>query len=162
MHKVIASLTKKMLQRQSVITQINSRFTPATNLEIGKFALNTKCTTQKGISKKIQPLRKGLYQIIEKPTDVTYKLIDTRKKEVIQHRNNLLTYNPKEYALRELTQLYSYTGLKIVQNNSETELNHNTDEQTSPKLDQQKENVSQTSLKQKKNKCLKNKEKIEK
>ena len=89
-------------------------------------------------------------------------MIDTRKKEVIQHRNNLLTYYPKEYALRELTQLYSYTGLKIVQNNSETELNHNTDEKTSPKLDQQKENVSQTPLKQKKNKYLKKKEKRKK
>ena len=39
--------------------------------------------------------------------------------------------------------------MKIVQNNSETKLNHHTDEQTSSKLDQQKENVNQTSLKQK-------------
>ena len=76
-------------------------------------------------------------------------MIDTNKKEIIQHRNNLLPYYPKEKALCELTQLYSFTGLKIVQNNSETKLNHHTDEQTSSKLDQEKENVNQTSLKQK-------------
>ena len=72
--------------------------------------------TQKGISKKLQPLRKGPYQIIAKPTDVTYKITDSNKKEIVQHRNNLLPYYPKEYALRELTQLYSFTGLKIIQN----------------------------------------------
>ena len=148
-----------MLQRQNVNTQINSRFTPATNLKTGTFVLIPNFTTQKGISKKLQPLRKGPYQITEKPTDVTYKLIDTIYKEIIQHRNNLLPHYPKEYALRELTQLYSFTGLKIVQNNSETELNHHTDKQTSSKLHQQKENVDQTSPKQK-HKYLKKKEEI--
>ena len=74
--------------------------------------------TQKGISKKLQPLRKGPYQITAKPTEVTYKLIDTTKKEIVQHRNNLLPYYPKEYALRELTQLCSFTGLKVIQNNT--------------------------------------------
>ena len=69
-------------------------------------------------SQKIQPLRKRPYRIIDKPTDVTYKLTDTSKKEIVQHRNNLLPYYPKENALRELTQLYSFTGLKIVQDNS--------------------------------------------
>ena len=32
-----------------------------------------------------------------------------------------MPYYPKEYALRELTQLYSFTGLKHVQNHSHTE-----------------------------------------
>ena len=67
---------------------------------------HTNFNTQKGISKKIQPFRKGPYQIIVKPTDVTYKLTYSNKKEIVQHRNNLLPYYPKEYALRELTQLY--------------------------------------------------------
>ena len=35
--------------------------------------------------------------------------------------NNLLPYYPKEYALRELTQLYSFTGLKVIQNNPQME-----------------------------------------
>ena len=81
-----------MLQSQNVNTQINSRFTPATNLKIGTFVLIPNFTTQEEISKKLQPLQKGPYQIIEKPTDVTYKLIDRNEKEIIQHRNNLLPY----------------------------------------------------------------------
>ena len=31
------------------------------------------------------------------------------------YRNNLLPYYSKEYAFRELTQLYSFTGLKVIQ-----------------------------------------------
>ena len=76
-------------------------------------------------------------------------MIDANKKEIFQHRNNLLPYYPKEYALRELTQLYSFTGLQFVQNNSKTKLNHHTDAQVNSKLDQQKEIVNQTSPKQK-------------
>ena len=94
-----------MLQRQNINDQNNSRFTPATDLKIGTFVLIPNFNTQKGISKKLQPLRKGPYQIIAKPTDITYKLTDSTKIEIIQHRNNLLPYYPKEYALRELTQL---------------------------------------------------------
>ena len=105
-----------MLQRQNINEQINSRFTPASDLKIGTFVLIPNFNTEKGISKKLQPLRKGPYQIIAKPTDVTYKITDSNKKEIVQHRNNLLPYYPKEYALRELTQLYSFTGLKVIQN----------------------------------------------
>ena len=54
----------------------------------------------------------------DKPIDVTNKLTDTNKKEIVQHRNNLLPCYPKEDALHELTQLYSITSLKIVQINS--------------------------------------------
>ena len=103
--------------------QINSRFTPATDLKIGTFVLIPNFNTQKGISKKLQTLRKGPYQITAKPTDVTYKLTDSTKKEIVQHRNNLLPYYPKEYALRELIQLYSFTGLKVVQNHTDKETN---------------------------------------
>ena len=102
--KFTKKVTKKLIQRQNIYDQINSRFTPATDLKIGTFVLIPYFDTQKGISKKLQPLRKGPYQIIAKPTDVTYKLTDLNKKEIVQHRNNLLPYYPKEYALRELTQ----------------------------------------------------------
>ena len=88
-------------------------------------------------------------------------MIDTNKKEIIQHRNNLLPYNPKENALRELTQLYFFTGLKIVQNNSETKLNHHTDEQTSSKTNQQKKSFTKHFL-NKKHEYLNKKKKIEK
>ena len=108
-------VTKKLLQRQNINEQINS------DLKIGTFVLKPNFNTQKGISKKLQPLRKGPYQIIAKPTDVTYKITNSNQKEIVQHRNNLLPYYPKEYALRELTQLYSFTGLKVIQNHPHTE-----------------------------------------
>ena len=108
---------------QNINNQTNSRFMPATDLKIGTFVLIPSFNTPKGISKKLQPLRKGPYQINEKPLEVTHKLTDTTKKEIVQHRNNLLPYYPKEYALRKLTQLYSFTGLKDVQNKTETEQN---------------------------------------
>ena len=110
-----------MLQRQNINNQINQRFTPATDFKKGTFVLVPNFQTQKGISKKLQPLLKGPYQIIAKPTEVTYKLIDTTIKEIVQHRNNLLPYYPKEYALRELTQLYSFTGLKVIQSSTQIE-----------------------------------------
>ena len=120
-YELYQKVTKKLLQRQNSNNQINSRFMPATDLIIGTFVLIPNFNTQKGISKKLQPLRKGPYQIIAKPTDVTYKLTDSTKKENVQHRNNLLPYYPKANALRELTQLYSFTGLKIIQNHTRTE-----------------------------------------
>ena len=119
-NEIYQKVTKKLLQGQNINDQISSRFTPATDLKIGTFDLILNFNTQKGISKKLQPLRKGPYQIITKPTDVTYKLTNSNKKEIVQHRNNLLPYYPKEYALRELTQLYSFTGLKIIQNHPHT------------------------------------------
>ena len=122
-NEIYQKVTKKLLQRQNINNQINSRFTPATDLKIGTFVLIPNFNTQKRISKKLQPLRKRPYQIIAKPTDVTYKLTDSTKKEILQHRNNLLPYYPKEYELRELTQLYSFTGLKVIQNHTEKETN---------------------------------------
>ena len=110
---------------------------PATDLRIGTFVLIPNITTQKRISKKLQPLQKGPYQIIDKPAEVTYKFTDSSKKEVIQHRNNLLPYYPKEYALRELTQLYSFTGLHIVQNNPQIEQNQNVNSTINTKTIQQ-------------------------
>ena len=69
------------------------------------------------ICKKLQPIRKRPFQFDDKPTNVTYKPIDSNKKEIVQHRNNLLPNYPKKHALRELTQLYSIRGLKIVHDN---------------------------------------------
>ena len=120
-NEIYQKKTKKLLQRQNINNQINSRFTPATDLKIGIFVLIPNFITQKGISEQLKSLRKRPYQIIAKPTDVTYKLTDSTKKEIVQHRNNLLPYYPKEYALRELTQLYSFTGLKVIQNHTHKE-----------------------------------------
>ena len=77
-------ITKKMLQRQNIISQKNSRFTSATDLKTGRYVFFPIFTTQKCISKKLQQLRKRPYQIIDKPTDVTYKFTDSNKKEIVQ------------------------------------------------------------------------------
>ena len=48
-----------------------------------------------------------------------------------------MPYYPKEYALRELTQLYSFTGLKVIQNHRHTENKKPTTTQNNTrKLDQ--------------------------
>ena len=95
-NEIYQKVTKKLLQRQNINNQISQRFTPATDLKVGTFVLKPNFQTQKGTSKKLQPLRKGHYQIIAIPTEVTYKLSDTTKKEIVQHRNNLLPYYPKK------------------------------------------------------------------
>ena len=69
------------------------------HFKTGTHVLKLSFITQKGISKKLQSLRKRPYQIIDKLTDITYKLIDSNKKEITQYKNNLLPYYPKEYAL---------------------------------------------------------------
>ena len=43
-------ITKKLLQRQNINNQINSRFMPATHLKMGTFVLIPNFITQKGIS----------------------------------------------------------------------------------------------------------------
>ena len=88
-HKTQRNLTennkKKLLQRQNINSQTNFKFTAATYLKIGTYVLIPNFTTQKKISKKLQPLQKGPYQITDKPTDLKYKLADLNKKEIIQH-----------------------------------------------------------------------------
>ena len=81
-----------MLQRQSFNSQNISRFMPATDLKIGTFVSIPNFNTQKGISKKLQQLRKGPYQIIAKPTEVTYK--PTKLSETIHIQNKHQMYNP--------------------------------------------------------------------
>ena len=159
-------VTKKLLQRQNISNQINSRFMPATDSKTGTFVLIPNLNTQKGIPKKLQTLRKGPYQIIDKPTEVTYTLTDSIKKEIVQRRNNLLIYYPKEYALRKLTQLYSFTGLQIVQNNPQTEQNQNVNDNKNQKTIQhqianrQISNTSEPKISQKERKNRKMTEKF--
>ena len=161
-NEIYQKVTKKLLQRQNINEQINSRFTPASGLKIGTFVLIPNFNTQKEISKKLQPLRKGSYQIIAKPTDVTYKTTDSDQKEIVQHRNNLLPYYPKEYALRELTQLYSFTGLKVIQNNPHTENETKDQHDIHPENQNKKSTTIKTVQKSSIKIFLKKKEKIEK
>ena len=72
----------------------------------------------------MQPIQKRPFQIIEKPTNVVLNLSTPTKKEINQYRNNFVPYYPKEYNPRELTQLFSFTNLYIVE--KPTEVNKKT------------------------------------
>ena len=104
---------KVITKTKNISSQINSRCNPPTNLKIGTYVLVPNSTTQKGISKKLQPLRKRLYQIIDKPTDVTYKLTDLNKKEIVQHRNILLPYYSKSTPFENLLNYTLSQDLKL-------------------------------------------------
>ena len=52
-NEINQKVTKKLLERQNINEQINSRFTPASDLKIGIFVLIANFNTQKGIYKKI-------------------------------------------------------------------------------------------------------------
>ena len=55
-------IAKKLLQRQNIQSQINPRFTPATNLKTGTYVLIPKLVTQKGISKKYNQSEKDHFR----------------------------------------------------------------------------------------------------
>ena len=87
------------------------------------------------------------------------KLPTQTKKKSFNIENNLLPYYPKEYALRELTQLYSFTGLKIIQNEphlKNTEQNDNSTENQNTKPTATKINTQnhKESPKQRKNRKM--------
>ena len=101
-----------MLQRQNINNQINSRFTPATDLKIGTFVFIPKFNTQKGISKKLQPPRKRPYQIIAKPTDVTYKLTDSTKKRNCSISKQPIGLLPKRIRTTRINSIIFFHRLK--------------------------------------------------
>ena len=86
--------------------------------EDGTFVLFPNFIIQKQISKTSQSIREGPFQIIEKTTDVTFKLIDHNTRKRGRARNNLGPNYPKIYALYELTYLHTFTGLHIIENTS--------------------------------------------
>ena len=67
-----------------------------------------------------------------------------------------MPYYPKEYALRELTQLYSFTSLRVIQNHPHTEKeideqhNIHQENQTQIKAKNRKKTVSKNTSKRKK------------
>ena len=90
---------------------------PATDLKIGTFVLIPNFNTQKGISKKLQPLQKGPYQIIDKPTEVTYKLTDSNKKKSFNTVTTCyLSIQKSTHSAKKLNYLLSqvYTSFKTI------------------------------------------------
>ena len=102
--KFIKKLPKTITKTECSITK---KFTIHTSYKPKNWnvCLTTKLCNlkrKKEYIKKLQPIRKGPFQIFDKTTDVTYIPIDSNKKEIVQHRNNLFSYYPKEHALCEL------------------------------------------------------------
>ena len=59
------------------------------------------------LSKILQLQKTGPYEIIETPTDVTYKIkYQETGEEVTSHRNNLISFFPKEFSLARLVDKY--------------------------------------------------------
>ena len=58
-----------------------------------------------------------------------------------------MPYYPKEYALRELTQLYSFTGLKVIQNHPHTEKEINEQDNIHHKKQNQNQTTAQNNPK---------------
>ena len=86
---------------------MHQRFGAAAPLKIGNFALLKNHKIQIGLSKKLQLQKTGPYEIIESPTDVTYKIKHYETgEEVTSHRNNLVPFFPKEFSLAPLIDKY--------------------------------------------------------
>ena len=64
-------IAKIIIQRRSIQSQMNSRFTPASNIKIRTVVLIPNYIFQKGISENLQPIRKGSFHSIAKPKDIT-------------------------------------------------------------------------------------------
>ena len=58
-----------------------------------------------------------------------------------------MPYYPKEYALRDLTQLFSFTGLKFIQNHTHTEQETNVQDNIHHEKQNQKQNTTQNNTK---------------
>ena len=89
---------------------------PATDLKIGTFVLIPNFNTQKGITKKPQPLQKGPYQIIDKSIEVTYKLTPAKKKSFNTVTTFYLIIQKNTHSANQLsyTLLQAYTSFKII------------------------------------------------
>ena len=77
--KFIKKLPKNITKREC---SLPNKFTIDTSYKfiIWNICLDPKICNTKGLSEKLQPIRKRPFQNIDKSTDVTYKLIDSNKK----------------------------------------------------------------------------------
>ena len=86
---------------------MHQRFGAAAPLKIGQIVLLKNHKVQTGLSKKLHMQKIGPYNIIETPTDVTYKIKNQETgEEIISHRNNLLPFKSKILVLGGLVDKY--------------------------------------------------------
>ena len=89
---------------------MNLRFRTAKPLEKNTFVLVTNQQQVDGVSKKPLSLKTGPYLIIDKPTETTYILTDSNKKQIAIHRNHIAPYYPKEKHIKIKLQNYLLTN----------------------------------------------------
>ena len=89
---------------------MNLRFRTAKPLEKNTFVLVTNQQQFDGVSKKLLPLKTGLYLIVDKPTETTYTLKDNNKEQITIHRNHIVPYYPKEKHIKIELQNYLLTN----------------------------------------------------
>jgi len=105
----------KMLKidNKDIYENRNISFT-GSKLKIGDLALveNKEVKEEeKGISRKLLPLRKGVYKVIDIAAADTYILLNINSdKRVMRHRNQLLPYNPLLQEIGKLTEKYPHEG----------------------------------------------------
>ena len=86
---------------------MRQRLGAAATLKIGKFALIRNHKIQRDLSKKMQQQKMGPYEILDIPTDVTYILRHHEtSEEITSHRNNMISFTPKEFYLARLVEKY--------------------------------------------------------
>ena len=75
----------------------------ATTLKPGQYVLVENKQIKLGISKKLQPVRTGVYEVIDRVAEHTYhiKHLGTGKIEM-RHRNLLIPYQRKEEEIRKV------------------------------------------------------------
>ena len=104
---VFKQLAEHLKKHRCETTEMHHRFGAAAPLKIGNFTLLKNHKIQMGLSKKLQLQKTGPYEIIETPTDVTYKIKHHETgEEVTSHRNNLVPFFPKEFSLARLVDKY--------------------------------------------------------
>ena len=104
---VFHQLANHLKKHHRETTEMHQRFGAAAPLKIGHCVLLKNHKIQVGLSKKLQLQKTGPYEIIEMPTDVTYKIKNQETgEELTSHRNNLLPFCPKNLVLGGLVNKY--------------------------------------------------------
>ena len=98
----------------------------ATILKPGQFVLVENKQFKLGISKKLQPVRTGVYEVIDRVAEHTYhiKHLGTGKVEM-KHRNLLIPYQRKEKEIEKMTTRYNkipYFTKSKIRNNEDSEI----------------------------------------
>ena len=92
LYSTVYANTLRKINSHAYITKIYHEGKP---LPLGTFVLK-RTFTHVHFSDKLKPLRIGPYKIIDRLSDVTYKLLAQDGSTIHVHRNHLIPYYPKE------------------------------------------------------------------